>query len=237
MREMTLAVLALSIGASDFAHAACDFSQVDMSDNRMAVIFESCIADVPGIATTSKIYRRFEMNGDGQLMVFEFFGTSGHNSADSGSRTFYFFPVTRSPSLTTTASGQVSVQTASVPAIVFEKTGKIAKIDGAKFVEDPAITGSNEGGVSIDYPDGILLDCGWALGKQSIQNRNRTSTFIDPAGTRCSVQNSRVFRYVSKDEVHPLYKSASELAAFLRTACPGLDLTTLENLQTGGTEK
>ena len=214
-----IANFSLAVGAPD-----CPEKNITVN-SKVNYISKSCVANVYGI-TRADQYRSFTTNADGQFMVFEAFGHSGKNSTDTGSRTYYFFPVERRPSIDQNSSGQMIVRTASGPAVVLNPDGSIASMVGAKFTESKTISGSNKGGVEISYPNGILLDAGWAQGGQAIEKKDRSSTFTDPGGQKCTVVNSKLFTKQGYDYQFK-YTTKHSLAVFLRSQCPSLDLSSL----------
>lgn len=178
---------------------------------------------LPGISSEDG-FRNYIINASGQLMVFDSFG-KGNNSASTGSRTYYFFPLKEKPSIEKNPiSGNVVVRSASGHAIQVDSKGKIVGMTGAKYVEDSTISGKNQGGLEINYLDGIMLDCGWAIGKSACENRSKSSTFRDRAGTTCSVPNSKIFAR-AQGEISLAFKNNREIEAFLKKACPRLDLS------------
>lgn len=180
--------------------------------------------------------RNYTFGRDGKLQIFNSFGNAGKFSKDTGTRTFYFLPAVKKPSVKiNSVSGDLQVETASGHTFMFSKdTGMLKKMDGATIKEDPVISGTNKGGVEFENHFGIILDSGWGLGTTNYLSPGKKSTFKDQKGNTCEVSNSEVFNYPpkgSREEVAPKFQTRETLEPFLSKKCPKLDLTPLKGLQ------
>lgn len=171
--------------------------------------------------------RMFTVSADGQFMAFSSFGKTGSPSADTGSRTFYLFPLRDKPSMSLNEiSGNLHLRTASGNVIELSPQGDLLGITGGKLTEDRSISGSNQGGVELRDFDGIVLDTGWSQGRQAIENKAGTSVFRDRSGNRCSVPNSKLFDYPGGKGYNAKLRLTTNggITAFLRKECPMISL-------------
>lgn len=217
------------------SHAAGPCKEAFLSTRAgTATQLESCLTRVPGIRN-GRQNRDFVLNAEGQLLVFNGFGSSGRNSRDTGFRTFFLLPVKQRPSIEKNPiSGRLVVRTPSGVTLLLRDDGSIERAEGgAQIREDRTISASNGGGIEFDSFDGILLDCGWAVGKQTIEKRSGSCSFNDRDGNSCSVPNSKLFTYSDGEASFTLARDNKKLSAFLKKECPRLSQKPFEHAQPG----
>ena len=148
-----------------------------------------------------------------------------------GSRSFYVFPRVTVPAVALdSATNTVSLTLSNSERLNFDaQTGRVREYTGAEFHEAPEINLRNQGGFSFGTPrSGLILDCGWALGRVAIENPNGSCSFKDRLGQTCSRPNSEIFKYLRSSsgtllEVELNFETDELLATYLRSACPSLD--------------
>ncbi|HLD99734.1 MAG TPA: hypothetical protein VJB59_05715 [Bdellovibrionota bacterium] len=157
--------------------------------------------------------------------------TGANAYSHSAIHAFFFFPRVDDPFFEILDNGDVLLMTPSGHNVTISKnTGKILSVSRATISRSTP-TLENAGGTTItQLEDGLLLDCGSAIGDKARYLTPGSCTFIDPRGTRCKVPNRELFRKLDKWNAR-FNKTDEELAAFLKTNCPVLDITSLANRQ------
>ena len=150
----------------------------------------------------------------GQLMFSIETGHSGKLSKDMGSRTYYILP--------TSDQMQLLDSSATSPTVIRSSTGldfTLVKVENELSISDISNCDKKDS-KSAWYtnrelnikqcPGRIIIDSGFAKGKQAIQNPKGFSKIIGENGSSCDVPNSALFNY-SKNLDTPTIKIQSEL--------------------------
>lgn len=169
------------------------------------------------------IYRSYLLSSTGILMVFNSYGP-GNDSASTGARVFYLFPRNRIPTLDNFSKNPI-VTGASERAI-FEFERKSAKLIGLKngnIKEDIEVSPKNKGGVEILSYNGLLIDVGFAMGKDPSTISKGTSLARDFENRQCKIANTELFDY-STPSANFKFKTDQELKTFMAKSCPDLVL-------------
>lgn len=224
-----LSTIALSAGADDNPPACTENSASSGDVNayrQYSPRSGKCIVSVHSNAD-DKISRSYLFTNEGQVMVFNSHG-DGPNSTHTSARVFFFFPRRNLPSVESRGDGQVAVTLANSQIIRFSpENTSIVGYTGGTVTEDSAVTFSNRGG--IEFPSitsGIVLDCGWRLGETPIGRRSGSCEARDPAGTRCTIRNTDLFRFVGGEPIFK-YATDAELKTLLDRRCPRLEAGSL----------
>jgi hypothetical protein len=148
-----------------------------------------------------------------------------------GSRAFYFFP--RERALSNQFVDSLDILRVTLPNSelirINTQNGRIESYSGGKISEAERISLQNKGGVEFTSAPrrGLRLDCGWRQGANPIEKTTSSCTFTDKNGATCAVSNAKIFNYTysgrSLLDVQLKHSTDTELAAFLKTACPKLD--------------
>ncbi|OFZ56585.1 MAG: hypothetical protein A2428_10765 [Bdellovibrionales bacterium RIFOXYC1_FULL_54_43] len=157
--------------------------------------------------------------------------TGANAYSHSAIHAFFFFPRVDDPFFEILDNGDVLLMTPSGHNVTISKnTGKILSVSGAT-ISRSAPTLQNAGGTTIArLEDGLLLDCGSAIGDKARYLTPGSCTFIDSRDTKCKVANTELFKKLDKWNAR-FNKTDEELAVFLKTNCPKLDITSLANPQ------
>jgi hypothetical protein len=173
-------------------------------------------------------YRSFLWDQTGIFMVFNSYG-EGPDNTTTGARDFYLFPRKGVPSFREAQKGVLEVRAASGAVFRLDtQTQELTGLEGGALTVDRALSPDNAGGVEIAGFQGLLLDCGFAMGAQPETRLNATSVFRDPENHRCEVKNSEIFSLSGGNPVIR-YGTDAQLAAFLHVRCPDLHVVDLEN--------
>ncbi len=179
--------------------------------------------------TDSPVYRSYHVTNEGHLMVFNVHG-EGPNSTDTSAREFFFFPRSALPSVEQRTDGQLAVTLANSQILRFSpENGAIVEsgYTGGTVTEDPSITLTNRGGVEFpSITSGLILDCGWRRGASPLGRSTGSCEARDPAGTRCSIRNTDLFRYAG-GEPHFKFATDADLKTLLDRRCPRLETGSL----------
>jgi hypothetical protein len=188
---------------------------------------KTCMVTLDPMDITDLVYRSYLFNQDGLLMVFNSFG-DGQISKKTGSRDFYFFPRKHDPTFDITEDGSIEVNQASGRTAILDPDAfRLLSISGAQIKISEQVRPDNAGGVEITPTEGLVLDCGFALGQQPEVRRNSKSVFKDSHGAKCEVKNSEVFSYAPDGDVAIRWSEDEGLKNFLKSRCKNLDLSSL----------
>lgn len=173
-------------------------------------------------------YREYLFSSSGLFMVF--ISTEGPEVTSTGSRSFFLFPRKGSVSFEIVegkaGAKEIEIQASNGARVRFsDETMRMTEFTGMKFTESREISLTNYGGFEFVSFTGLLLDSGWKVFGTSFADPARGSLFRDSRGEICPVSNHELFTY--SNEVSFTYAADSELAAFLKTQCPALDLSGL----------
>ncbi len=158
-------------------------------------------------------------------MVFNSYG-DGKPSEKTGARVFYFLPRETTPH-GISENGDLKIQTGSVDTVLIidgttSKLKSLARKNiAATLIESPEVNATNQGGVEIKDYHGLLIDTGFALGKDPKTDPNRKSLITDQNGKSCRIKNKDLFNYDNSDEA--IFKRSDlEFKKYLSQVCPEL---------------
>lgn len=177
-------------------------------------------------------YRSFNFSSDGQIMVFVGIGTP--ISSNTGARTYYVWPTDDVPRISKTKPGDTvsEIRTASGEVWVFDRrTQNVKEIQGCDYRYSTQNTWDENGGIELTRCKGkLLVDMGFARGKQTTQDPLHEAIVADPSGNRCQIKVRDLVDF-SRGKDHPrlLFSSNSQLRRILASmpACASLDLSVL----------
>jgi hypothetical protein len=188
---------------------------------------QSCLLGIDPQDALSLIYRSYLFNEQGLLMVFNSYG-DGPDSQMTGARDFYFFPRRQMPVFRDPGNGTIEVRLPNGDQAVFSgKDASIVSMGRADVKVAPEVSPDNRGGVELTLRQGIVLDCGFAIGNQPETRPQGSSVFKDAKGHSCTVKNNEVFSYFSDGNIAIRFKTDHELSIYLQTRCPELDISSL----------
>lgn len=177
-------------------------------------------------------YRSYNFSSDGQIMIFV--GIGAPISSNTGARTYYVWPTDDVPRISKSQAGdKVSeIRSASGEVWVFDRrTQNLKEIQGCDYRYSTLNTWNENGGVEISKCRGkLVVDMGFARGKQTTQDPTHEASVADQFGNRCQIRVRDLVDF-SRGTDHPrlLFSSNSQLRGILeaKPACASLDLTVL----------
>lgn len=184
---------------------------------------QDCLLSVHPLIVEDLRYRDYLFSSSGELMVFNSYG-EGNDSTHTGARVYTFFPRHGGLSFQELES-EVWVHMPN-PNLEFGfsvKKAALVAAKGAEIFEDYNVTPENKGGLEVRIQTGIMLDSGFALGKDPRSNLTGTSKFVDPHGNQCEQKNSDLYDVVDEGDL-VLKRSDEELKSYLLKVCPQLRL-------------
>ncbi|WP_413561536.1 hypothetical protein [Bdellovibrio sp. HCB209] len=183
----------------------------------------SCFVSVSNFKGNSMVYRGYVFAEDGNLMIFNSFGT-GPISESTGAREFYTFPRRHT---NPTFKWNEEVRRLEVTSTVGDEyyfdyeTAQLSGMNKAEVQVASEITPYNNGGVEIKKYQGLILDAGFKRGSAPTGVPKAKAKFIDAAGTSCNILIGDVFTYSPDGDPYIKY-SDKNLAKYLKTKCPKL---------------
>ncbi|GAB4023820.1 MAG: hypothetical protein Fur0010_27040 [Bdellovibrio sp.] len=172
------------------------------------------------------VYRDFMFGDESWLMIFASLG-DGPQGTDTGARMFSFFPRVQDLSFSLDENAQkVTILIPNGASMTFDlATHSIVSSTDMVMKDDGRVTRSNRGGLELTPLKGIVLDEGWRLGELPRIQLSRKSTFIDNAGNKCDVVNSKLFKLVydnggDVDGAVLKFVTDEDLRIFLNKDCP-----------------
>lgn len=218
----------------NFAQAATEQECPDLVERRDEIQIQqvwssdtqSCFLSVtPRDAFVDLVYRDYLFSTSGLFMVFNSYG-SGDEAQTTAAREFYMFPRTNGgyQHAWDDDNRELVVKHVTGDTFTFSyKKAKLKSISRATVTVSDDVIPTNKGGVEINNYGGLLLDGGFKVGGSPTGSAAGLSKFTDAQGKACSVRNKEIFDYLSTGDIQFRY-SDSELASFLKTRCPGLQL-------------
>lgn len=192
-----------------------------------AADIQSCFFSiVPLDAYKDLIYRDYMFTSDGELMVFNSFG-SGDESVTTGAREFYMFPrpVEEITHVWDLDKQELTVTHVTGDKFIFDiRKARLKSMTRGNVTVADYVEPKNRGGVEISNFQGILFDGGFKRGSAPTGNGNATSYFKDVNNKSCAVKNSEVFKYTADGDIHLKFESDKAVMAFIKQRCPGLKL-------------
>jgi hypothetical protein len=187
-----------------------------------------CFVSVSDFKKDSMIYRGYVFAADGNLMVFNSFGT-GPVSETTGAREFYTFPRRfKYPSFTWDQE-QRALKVISTTGDEYYFDFDSAQLKGQSKAEvyvASEVTKGNAGGVEIKNYKGLILDAGFKMGSAPTSNPRGKVKFTDEVGKTCELTVGDIFSY--REDGDPYVKfSDKNLASFLKKKCSKLKFPTL----------
>jgi hypothetical protein len=172
--------------------------------------------------------RRYTFSERGVIQIF-----NQYSDNTNGSRSFFVFPHSQIPTLTVVSNQEMEVVTSAGDKIKFDTSANPPKIkndSNASFqmIENPVVAKTNQGGVEVYRTSAsrtLILDSGFEMGGAAFTSPDKSSTFYDINGNHCTFVNSKLFNFAN-DDADLKYTDAG-LFAFLKTACPTLQLPAL----------
>ncbi|WP_413587586.1 hypothetical protein [Bdellovibrio sp. HCB274] len=182
-----------------------------------------CFVSVGNFKINSMFYRNYLFAVDGNLMIFNSFG-SGTVSETTGAREFYFFPRRNKYPTVTWNNEQRHLVVTSVTGDEFYfdyETAQPKGMDKAEIQVSPEISKTNKGGVEVLKYKGLVFDAGFRMGTAPTTLPKNKGTFTDETGKTCSVAIGDIFSYTDSGDPYVKY-SDKNLAKFLKKKCPKL---------------
>lgn len=169
------------------------------------------------------VYRGYIFSEDGNLMVFNSFGT-GPISESTGAREFYTFPRRQqNPTFKWNEEARrLEVTSTTGDEYYFDyETAQMSGMNKAQVQVAAEVTPFNNGGVEIKGYKGLILDAGFKRGSAPTGNVRGKAKFIDEVGKTCDILIGDVFSYSNDGDPYIKY-SDKNLAKYLKTKCPKL---------------
>jgi hypothetical protein len=174
-------------------------------------------ADTPETTKT----RNFVFNEQGLIQVYAEIDNS------DGFRVYYLFPIKTKQNIDEADDQHLSATLASGVVFNFDKAGIVSSSQISMKVSD--ISHKNKGGIEIErFPDGLVVDLGYRIGKSPLENLKSKITIIDKNNKKCVINNNELHRSMSDDDVELRYKTNDALYEFFSKRCPGLDVSDLK---------
>lgn len=183
----------------------------------------SCISVINEKRVSEKVYRTISLNDEGVVQVMS--STKAATlSASMGFRVFYLFPLRAKRKIQSHDESHLQVIHPSGVQFNFDKFGNVSSPD-LKMSVSSAINLQNKAGIEIEsFPEGIVIDIGYRIGKSPSEYENKMVTITDKNQKKCSVNNNELFKK-KKYDVEFIYKTNVEMYHFLEKRCKGLDLS------------
>jgi hypothetical protein len=236
-----ISVLSATVLSTGVAHAAtldrgdfptqCTDSDVVVQNAKASSSWDpqsqSCMLGIDPQDALSLIYRSYLFSEQGLFMVFNSYG-DGPDSQMTGARDFYLFPRRQMPVARDPGNGTIEVRLPNGDQAVFSgNDASIVSFGRADVKVAPEVSPDNRGGVELTLKQGIVLDCGFAIGHQPETRPQGSSVFKDSKGHLCTVKNNEVFSYFSDGNIAIRFKTDQDLSVYLQTRCPMLDMSSL----------
>ncbi|WP_413581499.1 hypothetical protein [Bdellovibrio sp. HCB288] len=188
----------------------------------------NCFLSVGNYKLNTMFYRNYLFAADGNLMVFNSFG-SGPISETTGAREFYFFPRRSKYPTFTWNEEQRQLVVTSTTGDEYYFDYETAELKGSnKAVTQVAaeISKTNGGGVEIKKYKGLVFDAGFKMGAAPTSNPRAKGTFTDETGRTCAISIGDIFSYTEDMDPYVKYTDKN-LAKFLKSKCSKLKFPTL----------
>ena len=169
-------------------------------------------------------YRDYYFDSSGFFMVFNSYG-EGPDAENTGSRSFYLFPVTENyPDYSIESNGDVVIKLVS--GHLFRVSGKdfsIVSLSDAVIHEKP-LSKDNAGGIEFHLQKGFWLDGGFRMGGTRLDSpKNKSSMQSAYSASKCTIGNDLFFDYPTPSNF--VLKYAGEfLNQFVKKECPQLKI-------------
>lgn len=187
-----------------------------------------CFVSVSNNKLDSMFYRGYVFTAEGNLMVFNSFG-SGPVSETTGAREFYTFPRRFKYPTFTWDQVQQNLKVVSTTGDEYYFDLETAHLKGQSKAEVQVaseISKTNGGGVEIKNYKGLILDTGFKMGSAPTSNPRGKIKFTDEVGKSCEMTVGDIFSY--REDGDPYVKfSDKKLASFLKKKCSKLKFPTL----------
>ena len=225
MRTRFILLFFYSLAFCANARDVCAFkawNHLDFSLQTGSFASGTCYISIGSRKLNDLIYRNYLITSDGQIMVFNSFG-SGPSTSDTGARVFYLYPRTGELDLTLRGD-QIVVQLVSGHRLIFDPSSvDLFSMEGGSVQVQSQISRRNAGGVEIELDHSYMLDMGFKLGNTPVWDLERQSFFINSKGEKCSFKNEELF-YKKGGEVYPRYPADNKLESVITSKCPNFDL-------------
>lgn len=184
---------------------------------------DSCYLSVHPMQTQDLTYRDFLFSNKGVFMVFNSYG-EGSNSETTGARVYYLFPRNQMPDIEVKENSIVVTSAHSKSLFEFSKTSlDIIHFSSGTIRQDPKVHPENKGGLELGIQTGLLLDSGFAIGRDPTENPNSYSSFSDGKNS-CRLKNKELFQYFEDGNVEFRFTD-DELKKYLSKTCPKIKVT------------
>lgn len=140
-------------------------------------------------------FRSYALTSEGLFQIFNSFA-EGDESTSAGARVYFFFPEKNSLQYSWNGKDRITITAASGQLIDFSSRQlRILGTNRGTLVEDPKISGMNEGGVEVhNFPD-WYVDSGFKVGASPFLDQKRNSIVFNPQGPSCAIPNRELFIY------------------------------------------
>ncbi|MBK9293867.1 MAG: hypothetical protein IPM57_05395 [Oligoflexia bacterium] len=168
------------------------------------------------------IYRSILLTANGMMMVFNSYGP-GSNSTSTAARVFYLFPRGLLPTVDN-LSKSILVRGSNENAIFSfdRKNGKLIGLKDGSVFEDVDVNPKNNAGIEILNYNGLLIDVGFAIGKDPSLNKKGESVARDSENRQCKIKNTDLFEYTSGGGANLKFPTDDQLKIFMLQNCPDL---------------
>jgi hypothetical protein len=198
-----------------------------------------CVVRAGGFVDAIGTTRAVSWNSEGGFSVVIFLDREGNASANSYARTVYHLPRLRpNPDFTINADGGATFHLVNGERMKMNPEVRISTYTGGKLelANDTPIRLEDQGGIRIHPTTGVFIDFGWQRGKLPVEVKTRDAVISDSRGNSCTLKNTELLRYVplpsgALSHVELLHRTDAELAQFLHTRCPTIDVKDLEHSQ------
>ena len=228
-----------SEAACEFASKTYDQLQVSTTGRCYLQVTTGKASKTDDLETATKTSRNFVFSNDGQILVFNSVEPPGETSLfrTTGGRTYFVFPRTQPLQFEDRSfMGRFRVTLMQGSILEWDTVSTDLKSSwGLDLQQSSTINLQDQGGIELSHPtQGLLMDCGWAQGRNPIENAKGSCTLKDRLGQSCTLSNTTVFDYIrgkppAGKKLGPLLdvrlkaQSDEALAALLKTHCPRLD--------------
>lgn len=183
----------------------------------------------PSVESKTKRQSRYQIMSTGQIGDF-----STLNWKQTKSHTYFILPADHDILIDQNVSGKLKVTSASGLLLHF-KNGSLDAItdsDSAspcEFSKNPSASLSERDFTIGACEDRVVFDAGIGSANGAYANLNGTTRVTDPAGSSCTIQNSKLFIQNARTKADAQMKSQAQVLAALKAepACSKLELASL----------
>lgn len=182
----------------------------------------TCGIQVQPVWTLSLLYRNYQFDSTGFMMVFESYG-AGPENTHTAARDFYMFPWTHEISIEKAANNDVIVHLVNGDTLTIDsETSQLKKSAMGTVIVASQISATDQGGVIFKNYRGLMLNVGFAIGHDPAGDLKSQMTFTDAKGTQCQVIGNELFSLVNNN---PILTAKNDLGikAWLKNRCPQIN--------------